>query len=181
MSKFILMVLLIAFSSMASCATAPETVEERQSLEARAQTTVQEMIARDPGLQGVLDRAYGAIVFPDIGKGGAIVGAAWGRGVLFERGRPTGYVELNQASLGAQLGGQTFAELVVLQDRSAADRIRRDDVFEVGGDISAVALTAGAAAGSRFSDGMMIFQMPRGGMMVELSVSGQKLNFEPRD
>ena len=102
---------------VSGCATAPRTVQQRQDLEARADATLQTMIGRDPGLRDVLDASYGYAVFPEIGKGGFIVGAAYGRGILYEHGQAVGTVELNQGSLGAQLGGQTLSELLVLRDQ----------------------------------------------------------------
>jgi lipid-binding SYLF domain-containing protein len=168
----------IAIGSVA-CATAPKTEGERRDLEARSRETQQQMVQRDPSLQTVLDTAVGYVVFPEIGKGGAIVGAAYGRGVLFERGQPVGYVELNQASLGAQLGGQTFSEMIVFRDPVALQRLKGGD-FQIGANASAVALTAGAAASAEFSEGVGVFTLPRGGLMAELSVSGQQLNFQPR-
>jgi lipid-binding SYLF domain-containing protein len=78
-----------------ACATAPKTASERQDLDARATATLDAMRTRDPGLQPLLDGAYAYAVFPEIAKGGAIVGAAYGRGILFEHGRRSGFVELN--------------------------------------------------------------------------------------
>jgi lipid-binding SYLF domain-containing protein len=137
------------------------------------------MKARDPGLGNLLDSAYGYAVFPDIGKGGVIVGAAYGRGVLYEHGHQVGYLELNQGSIGAQLGGQTFAELIVFRDRFAVERLKAGS-FELGANASAVALQSGAAASAAFADGVAVFTLPHGGLMAELSVSGQKLNYQPR-
>jgi lipid-binding SYLF domain-containing protein len=162
-----------------ACATAPKSVEDRQNLEARAQQTLQTMRARDPGLGPLLDNSAGYVVFPEIGKGGLIVGAAYGRGVLYERGRMIGFVELNQGSLGAQLGAQTFAELIVFRDPFEVQKLKSGD-FSLGGNISGVVLTAGAAATTRFQRGIAVFTMPRGGVMAELSVSGQQLNYVPR-
>jgi lipid-binding SYLF domain-containing protein len=162
-----------------ACATAPRTDSARQNLEASAEATLESMRTRDPGLRDLLGSSAGYVVFPDIGKGGAVVGAAYGRGILFEHGRPAGYVELNQGSIGAQLGGQSFEELIVFHDRDAVDRLKAG-TFELGANASAVALTAGAAAGTTFRDGVAVFTVPRGGLMAELSISGQKLNFQPR-
>lgn len=162
-----------------ACATAPKTEAGRRDLEASAAATLQNMRARDPGLQNLLNSAYGYVVFPEIGKGGVVVGAAYGRGVLYERGRPVGFVELNQGSIGAQLGGQTFAELIVFQNRFDVERLKTGD-FSLGANASAVAITAGAAASADFSEGVAVFTLPRGGLMAELSVSGQQLNFQPR-
>jgi lipid-binding SYLF domain-containing protein len=161
------------------CATKPSTASGQRNLEARAQATLRDMRARDPGLDNVIAGSTGYVVFPEIGKGGVVVGAAYGRGVLFEGGQPTGFVELNQGSIGAQLGGQTFSELLVFRDRAALDRLKRG-VFQFGANASAVALTTGASANAEFVDGVAVFTLPRGGMMAELTVSGQQFNFEPR-
>lgn len=163
----------------AACATAPKTEAGRQSLEARADATLETMLARDPGLRQTLNTAYGYAVFPEIGKGGLLVGGAYGRGVVYEQGRKVGFTELNQASLGATLGGQTFAELVVFRDRAALQRLQGGE-FSLGTDASVVALTTGAAATARFKRGVAVFVLPRGGLMVDLSVSGQQLNYRPR-
>lgn len=164
---------------LAACATAPKTTAERDSLEARADATLQSMKARDPGLTDVLQSSYGYAVFPEIGKGGMVVGAAYGRGVVYERGQKVGYVELNQGSIGAQLGAQSFAELIVFRDQFDLQRLKAGN-FSLGGNASAVALTAGAAATARFQNGVAVFVVPRGGLMAELSISGQQLNFQPR-
>jgi lipid-binding SYLF domain-containing protein len=162
-----------------ACATAPKGESDRRSLEQQAMATLQTMIAKDPGLRAVIDTSVGYAVFPNIGKGGAVVGAAFGRGVLFENGRPSGFVSLSQGSIGAQLGGQSFAELIVFRTRNELQKLK-NSTFELGGNASAVALTAGAAASANLNDPFLVFTMPKGGLMAELSVSGQRMNFEPR-
>src|SRR5689334_7237716 len=91
-----------------ACATAPKSKEDRQELETHAQATLQTMKAKDVGLGPLLASSAGYVVFPDIGKGGFVVGAAHGRGILYERGRMVGFVSMSQGSLGAQIGAQTF-------------------------------------------------------------------------
>jgi lipid-binding SYLF domain-containing protein len=164
---------------VAGCATAPKSAEGRQSLQARADATINEMIARDPGIRRVLNAAPAYAVFPDVGKGGIIIGGAFGRGVLYERGRQTGYVKLEQASIGAQLGAQTFAELLVLNDPRAVEQIRRGELA-LGADAGAVALTSGAVARAQFQNGVQAFVLARGGLMAELSLSGQRIKYVPR-
>lgn len=171
-------VLALALSAplVAACASAPRTVAEQRDLEARAGGARDAMIAKDPALETMLSNAYGYIVFPSIGKGGLVVGAAQGQGILFIDGKPRGAVALNQASIGAQLGGQTFAELIVLRDRFAVDALR-SGTLTLDANASAVAITAGAAATARFNNGIAVFVAPHGGLMAELSVSGQSLDF----
>jgi lipid-binding SYLF domain-containing protein len=162
-----------------ACASAPDTEEEQASLEARAESTKAEMIARDPGLQTLLNRASGYVVFPSIGKGGVIVGGAAGTGVVYERGQVIGYAELNQGSIGAQLGGQTFGELMVFGDPNTWQRFLLGEEFSTGGNVSAVAVNKGAAAGANFRSGVGVFVMPKGGLMLDISVAGQTLKFIP--
>ena len=177
--RIIRLLTIVAIVGSAACATAPKTEAGRRDLEAKAAETLQDMRARDSALQAVLDSSAGYVVFPEIGKGGVIVGAAYGRGILYEGGRAVGFVELNQGSIGAQLGGQTFSELIVFRDPFDIARLKGGK-FSIGADASAVVLTTGASASARFVDGVAVFTVPRGGLMAELSVTGQQLNFQPR-
>lgn len=164
--------------ALAACATAPRTASGRRDLEASAEATLETMRAKDPGLSALLRSAHGYAVFPEIGKGGVVVGAAYGRGILYERGKQVGYVELNQGSIGAQLGGQTFSELIVFRTEFDVAKLKNGD-FSLGANASAVALTTGASAAAEFNEGVVVFTLPRGGLMAELTVSGQQLNYSP--
>lgn len=168
---------LMSLALLAACATAPKSQTERDTLQTEAQATLNSMQARDAGLQPVLDQSAGYAVFPEVGKGGVLVGGAYGRGILYENGQPIGFVELNQAQIGALLGGESFSEVIVFEDQDALAKVK-DGRYDVGANASAVALTAGAAASTEFRDGVAVFVMPRGGLMADVSVSGQKINFE---
>lgn len=165
-----------ALLASSACATAPKTTEDRQELSNDAHAALQKMRNKDPSLNGLLASSAGYVVFPEIGKGGFIVGGAYGRGILYERGRPTGYVELNQGSLGAQIGAQTFTELIVFKHRWNVEALK-DGEFTLGANMSAVILTSGAGASTDFDGGVAVFIQPRGGAMAEVSISGQQINF----
>jgi lipid-binding SYLF domain-containing protein len=169
---------MIAAASMLvlGCSHAPKTASEREALSRQAVETVQRMTANDPELQSVLDQSVGYIVFPQIKQGGFIVGGASGRGVVFEHGRQIGFAELSQTSVGAQVGGQRYAELVVARDRVAFDRLRSGNL-DVGGQASAVILRAGAAAATRFENGIAVFVQPERGAMLNVSLTGQRIRF----
>jgi lipid-binding SYLF domain-containing protein len=162
------------------CATAPKTEPQRQSLVAEADAAVQSMIAKDASLRDFIADAHGYAAFPNIGKAGLIAGGASGRGVVYEDGRPVGYTQLNQGSVGAQIGAQTYSELIVFKDQAALDRVKSGN-FEFGADVSAVALKAGAAKTAQFKGGVAVFVQPKGGLMAEASIKGQKLSYEPMD
>lgn len=160
------------------CSTAPKSQAEKRGLVAEADATVQTMTARDASLRDMIDRSAGYAVYPNVGAAGAIVGGAYGRGVVFENGRPAGFTELNQGSVGAIIGGQTYAQMIVFENDAALNRLKAGN-FDIGAEASAVALKAGVAATTRFEGGIAIFQMPKGGLMATAAVTGQKINFQP--
>ena len=168
-----------ALAMTIGCATAPKSASDKASLEARADSTLTMMRNRDPALGPLLSSSAGYVVFPEIGKGGFVVGAAHGRGILYERGRHAGFVDVNQASIGAQLGAQTFSELVVFKSPFDVQKLKTGE-FTLGANASAVALTTGAAASAEFKEGTAVFVVAGGGVMAELSLSGQRMNFVPR-
>ena len=88
---------------------------------------------------------YGYAVFPTIGKGGAIVGAAHGTGRVYAKGAHVGDTSMTQITVGAQLGGQAYSQIIFLQDKRAFDEFTTGE-FEFGAQATAVAITAGASA-----------------------------------
>lgn len=170
---------LSAAIAVAGCATSPPKTEaKRSALEEQAEATLRAMEAKDPSLPATVSAAYGYAVFPTVAQGGVIVGGATGHGVAYQQGKMIGYVQLNQASLGAQLGGQTFSELLVFNDPGALANLKTN-TFSFGADASAVGVTSGAAASARFVNGVAAFVMPQGGLMVNLSLNGQTINYTP--
>jgi lipid-binding SYLF domain-containing protein len=161
-----------------ACSTAPKSEAERESLVAEAEAAVARMRREDPSLNDLLNRSAGYAIFPAVGKGGVGVGGAYGRGILFEGGRMAGYTDLSQASIGFQLGGQEYTELLVFENQNALDKFKREEL-EFSAQASAVALKAGAAAGTNFKDGVAVFTQTNAGLMYEASIGGQKFTYQP--
>jgi lipid-binding SYLF domain-containing protein len=162
----------------AGCETAPKSEAKKATLEDEAMAALNRLKRTDPSLADLLDRSYGYVIFPNVGKGGVIVGGAYGKGVVYEQGRQVGYADLTQATIGAQLGGQTFTELLVFENKQAMDRFKNNQLAFTA-NASAVAISAGAAKAARFENGVAVFVQPNGGLMFEASVGGQKFTFVP--
>lgn len=163
---------------LVGCSTEPKTDEGKASLHDDAVATLNQFQREDTGLKGFLDRGYGYVIFPSVGKGGLGVGGAHGQGEVYEQGRMIGFASLTQASIGLQAGGQTFSELIVFENKEALDRFKNNKL-EFSAQASAVALKAGASAQARFENGVAVFVKPKGGLMFEASIGGQKFNFKP--
>ncbi len=156
------------------CASTPSD----QALISDSRSTLERFVDRDPGMQRWVDNAHGYVVFPDIGKAGLWVGGGFGRGIVFEQGQPIGRASVSQATVGAQIGAQSYSQVIFFQDRSALETFKREN-FEFSAQATAVAATAGAAATTSYERGVAVFIMARGGLMAEATVGGQKFRFYP--
>jgi hypothetical protein len=143
-----------------------------------ANATKQVFLSKDPELQKFFDDAYGYAIFPSVTKGGLIVHGASGKGVVFEQGRPIGYSTLSQGGIGATIGGQEYSEVVFFETRSDLADFKGGNA-KFSAQASAVATTSGASADAAYSDGVLIFTIAKGGLMLEASIGGQGFSFEP--
>lgn len=169
----------LAAGLIASCSTGAVTNEEGDRLIKQAQASRQEWNKVDPELEAFAKKGDGFAFFPEVAKGGLIVGGAGGRGVVYEKGRHIGYADLAQVSVGLQAGGQTYSELIVFENQPAMNRFKQNEMT-FGANASAVLAEKGAAADARFVDGVAVFVKPTGGVMAEASLSGQKITYIPK-
>src|SRR5262249_47476598 len=89
--------------------------------------TVARLTALHPGLQQELDKAYGYVIFPSVGRASVVLGVSFGRGIVFNHGQPIGTATITELTLGVQVGGQTFSEIILLPNKSTLDRLRRSE------------------------------------------------------
>lgn len=144
--------------------------------------------------------SVGYAVFPTIGKGGIGIGGAYGKGKVYKNGAVIGTSDMVQATIGLQLGGQAFSQVIFFENESALNNFTSGN-FEFSADASAVAITAGASAGANtgggtsagasssknnadttsagYRKGMAIFTVAKGGLMYQATLGGQKYSFDP--
>lgn len=152
-----------------------------------------------PALKPYFENAYGYAVFPTVGRGGFIIGGSYGKGRVYQNERVVGNVSMAKLSVGFQLGGQAFSEIIFLQDQRAFDEFVSGR-FEFDASASAVIITASAQAQAGtagasasagvgpastnqveygYNKGMAVFIHPLGGLMYEASIGGQKFEYTP--
>lgn len=145
------------------------------------------------------DTAYGYALFPTIGKGGIGIGGAGGKGRVFVGGKHVGNTSMAQVTIGLQLGGQAYSMILFFEDERAFREFSSGN-FEFGAQVTAVAITAGASAGTStagggtagasggrhdaataggYSRGLAVFTVAKGGLMYEASLGGAKFNYTP--
>jgi lipid-binding SYLF domain-containing protein len=170
---------------------------------AQAATTYQETLTtfRHAGESSIFfSKSYGYAVFPNVGSGAVGIGGAYGKGRVYAGGKWVGYTDMKQVSVGIQLGGKSYSQIVFFEDKRAFDEFTSGK-FEFGADASVTAVTAGANANAgtggvtkgtsegprdantqgKYNSGYAVFVVQKGGLMAGASVAGQKFSFETRD
>lgn len=158
-----------------------------------------DVFKQSPTVQPYFENAYGYVVFPTIGKAGIGIGGAYGQGQVYVQGNVEGTAKVFKATIGFQLGGQAFSEIIFLQDKRAYEEFTGGH-FEFDAQASAVAITAGAQAkagtegvtssastgptggkqaSGGYRKGMAVFVQIKGGAMYEATIGGQKFSFTP--
>jgi lipid-binding SYLF domain-containing protein len=146
------------------------------------------------------DHSFGYAVFPSIGKAGIGVGGAHGSGKVYRQGQVIGESKMTQLTVGFQLGGQVYSQIIFFEDESALNAFTSGN-FEFSAQATAVAITAGVSAEANtgggtsagasggkndastrsagYRKGMAIFTVAKGGLMYEAALGGQKYSYTP--
>ena len=130
------------------------------------------------GLDQFFTNSAGYVIFPNVGKGGLIIGGASGNGVVYENGTIIGMANLKKISVGLQAGGQAITEVIFFETENDLNEFKEGDV-EFSAEASAVALKSGIAVNAKYRDGVAVFALPKAGLMADASVGGQKFEFTP--
>ena len=172
-TKNILMMIMLIFSISLFAQNADDKKIIKDAEKAKAA-----FLEANPKLQGYFDDAK---AFPNVGKGAMIIGAASGNGAVYERGVLVGMASMKQLDIGAQVGGKAYSELIFLKTDKAVQEFM-DDKFRFGSNISAIAANQSPPSFNvTYTDGVAVFTLPKEGLMAEVSVGGQKFDFEDFD
>ena len=168
--------LLLAFGLLIQTAAA-QTMDVTKDVK-EARDTVAVFKKADPGLSRFFEKSVGYAVFPTVGKGAVGIGGATGSGVVFEKGKAIGKTSLTQVTVGAQLGAQTYREIIFFETAAAFTDFKKG-TLALAAQASAVAVTKGGSANAKYQNGVAVFTTSEEGLMFEASVGGQKFGFEP--
>ena len=175
-----LSITLIALSMVfASTILQAWTPDNSNKLELAAAQAILSAKEKDPSLTKWFDEAYAYAVFPRVGKGGIGIGGAHGKGIVIRGDTTVADTSLSQLTAGFQLGGQVYAQFIMFKDATAFGHFSRGN-FEMGAQVSAVAITLGASADANYDGGVAVFTIAEGGLMYEATVGGQKFKFSAR-
>jgi lipid-binding SYLF domain-containing protein len=169
-------VLIVGLAVLTTCSS--PTPDDRQSLVQQARTALDDLNRRVPAAKAVGDKSRAILVFPTVTEGGFIVGGGYGRGVLFERGRPVAYYSVGGASIGFQAGAQTHSEAYFFTTEQAYQDFRKSKGFELGAGVDfAVADVGGSGeiSTATINKPIVVFVWGTQGLMAGVKIEGRVL------
>lgn len=138
--------------SFAMSSSAYAQADEAARVQAAAKVFDEIMGVPDKAIPAtILQRAEAIAVFPGTLKGGFIVGAHRGKGIMSVRNHDTGtwsapaFLTLTGGSFGAQIGGQEIDLVLVVINKRGVENLVKNE-FKIGGDASAAAGPVGRGA-----------------------------------
>jgi lipid-binding SYLF domain-containing protein len=150
-----------------------------QKEKAMVEETIAKFKAADSSMKVFFEKAYGYVVFPGIGKGGFIIGGGHGDGWVYEQGTHVGRATVTQLTVGAQIGGQSYREIIFFKDKRTLDDFKKGNL-ELSAQVSAIIVKQGASKDASYDHGVAVFTIPKKGAMAEASVGGQKFKYTPK-
>ena len=168
--RFGAVVLAMLLLTVASVGVSAETLREE------VQSAIDLFEQKDSGMRNLFDTSYAYAVYPKIGKGGFGVGGARGKGLVYRGGALVGETSLTQFTVGLQLGGQVYQEVIFFENQRVFDNFTGGN-YEFSAQVSAIAAAAGASADAAYKHGVLVFTLGKAGLMYEASVGGQKFGY----
>ncbi len=172
-------IILLVLSLTTSMSMVAQIGGWKADLVENSQKALEKMVSEKPKLKDFKNKSYGYAVFPSITKGAIGIGGAGGKGVVFKNHVPMGESIMSQATIGFQLGGQQYVEVIFFENKTAYDKFTNKKV-KFSGQASAVAIKPGVSTDIAFKDGMAIFTQTKGGLMYEASIGGQHFSFKEK-
>ncbi|MFT6871015.1 MAG: lipid-binding SYLF domain-containing protein [Roseivirga sp.] len=178
MRKSIINIAAIIVLTLTSQLSIAQTSESSTKLAQESKDVLAEMIKKAPSLESYYNQSYGYAVFPKVTKGAISVGVAAGKGVVYKNHKIVSASKLKQLTVGFQFGGQQYSEIIFFQNEEAFEQFMNMKM-KFDGQVSAVALRAGASADISYSYGAAVFTQAIGGLMFEASIGGQHFTNKP--
>ncbi len=167
----------LRFGILTLCLLAGAPGMRAETASAATRETLDVFRRPERGLTNYFANAKGYAVFPEITKGGLVFGGAHGAGEVFAGDQLIGRARLTQVTVGAQIGGQVYSEIIFFETAQALEDFKASKL-KVSAQVGAVASAESVGQTAKYHQGVAVFTFARQGLMGEASVGGQKFKFE---
>ena len=169
--------LLVLFVGVFTLNVAGQTTKDKKIM-LDAEDAKKTLIAEDPSVEEMFENSVGYVIFPNVGKGGLVVGGASGHGVVYEGGNPIGSAQLTKLNVGLQAGGQALIQVIFFETANELEEFKKGK-FKFDAGASAVAIEQGESYQPGYSEGVAVVTHSKGGLMADVSIGGQKFKYTP--
>jgi hypothetical protein len=164
---------------LTSCGLKPIPREELSQSKVDKVISILDEFRGDERLEPFFAEAEIIAIYPVNGRIANGVGAAYGRGLVFERGdRVVGHTRVWQLTMGPQIGGQLYRQVLFFKTRAVYEKFMRSPA-EFAGQFNAAAIVLGVSATPSFGNDIALFTRLLGGLMLEASIGAQRYTFAP--
>jgi lipid-binding SYLF domain-containing protein len=147
-------------------------------IDAKVDIALDRLMRESETARAVSDRALAVLVFPDIVKGGFGIGGQFGEGALRKNGVTVGYYNVAAASIGLQIGAQTYSQAMFFMTEEALAFLDKSAGFEIGADANVALANEGLGydvTTSTIQDPIIAFVFGQQGLMAGLTLEGSKI------
>jgi lipid-binding SYLF domain-containing protein len=151
--------------------------EAAKVIDAKADVAIEKFKKLVKGGDVFLSKVKGYLIFPEVYKGGFIVGGEYGNGVLRVDGKSVAYYNIASASVGFQIGAQKTSYLFAFADQYALDSFMKSNGWQVGVDGSVAVVKWGQGidiSSISFEKPIYAFVFDNKGLMANVSLEGTK-------
>jgi lipid-binding SYLF domain-containing protein len=172
--------LTIVSLAVAAIAARPDSSRAASAAELNqsAKAALRSLYASNSAAQVVAKKAKAILVFPQIIKGGFLVGAQHGDGALLVNGKTAAFYNTVAASYGFQAGLQKFGYAMFFMNDASLNYLRKSGGWEVGSAPSLVVVDTGIAKSlstTTLKKGIYVFFFDQKGLMGGLGLQGTKI------
>lgn len=169
---------LAVIPGLSACSTVANSPASQADISASSSQALNKLIRDNPAASAISRQSRAVLVFPEMVKGGLVVGGAYGEGELRKGGQTTGYYTSFTGSWGLQAGAQSYGYAVFLMNDSAIQYLEESDGWEIGVGPTVVVVNAGVAENlstSTLQDDAYAFIFDQRGLMAGVSIEGTKV------
>ena len=147
-------------------------------INAAADAALASLVASQPVSEEMLNNAAGLLIFPEIVKGGLLVGGSTGDGVLRVNGAPAGYYNTSSLSFGLQAGVTTYGYVMVFNDPESLAFLESTSGWEIGVGPNVTIADEGFAqrlSSTTAQPGIVVFFVNQEGFFAGAGLEGAKI------
>jgi lipid-binding SYLF domain-containing protein len=176
--QFIIILCVFTMFAVVSAGMDQAMAASAAEIDHNAQKALKKLYAKSTSAKDLSSRAKAILVFPDIIKGGFIVGGQYGEGALIKDGKVVAYYNTVSGSYGLQAGIQKYGYALFFMTDTTLAYLDKSDGWELGLTPNIVVVDVGAAGGISTTTGksdIYAFFFDQKGLMAGIGLQGTKI------